>query len=109
MQVINSYIVISKKLFEIVILHNNLSITDMPPIQHSIIEASNEEEIVIYRKQIKTNIIDAIFTELDDIVESYNILSKENLLNATIPNDLDWDEINSFTKNRNQSDESFSE
>ena len=43
------------------------------------------------------------------MVESYNIPSKENLLNATISNDLNWDTINSFIKNRNQSDESFSE
>ena len=61
------------------------------------------------RRYTDENIIDAIFTELDDMVKSCNIPSKENLLNATISNDLDWDAINSFTKNINQSDESFSE
>ena len=76
----------------------------MPPVQHSIIEASNEEEFVNYQKQIKKNIIDAIFTELDNIVESFNILLKENLLNVTISNDLNLDATNSFIKNRNKSD-----
>ena len=74
MQIINFYIVTSNNLFESVILHNDLPITDMLPVQHSIIEASNEEEFGTYWKRIKTNIIDTIFTELDDIVESYNIL-----------------------------------
>lgn len=42
------------------------------------------------------------------MVESYNIPLKEDLQNATISNDLDKDAINSFTKNINQSDNSFS-
>ena len=60
-------------------------------------------------KKIKKNIIDAIFTKLDNMIESCNIPSKENLQHATISNDLDQDAINSFNKNRNKSNESFSE
>lgn len=40
-------------------------------------------------KKIKKNIIDAIFTKLDNMIESCNIPSKENLQHATISNDLD--------------------
>ena len=58
---------------------------------------------------LKSTFVDAINMELKDCIDSCNLPSKEDVMNATKSNPLDWDVYTSLRKNNNQSDESFNE
>ena len=58
---------------------------------------------------MKHNIINAAFLELGDMVEHWNIPSKEELFNASVGNEVDWDPTETISLRPPQSIASFSE
>jgi predicted GIY-YIG superfamily endonuclease len=109
MRVINSFIVTAGIVFDHAIVHGEIAVTDMPPVQFSLLSQSMQEEMVQNRKCITGKIIDAVFLELDHLVESCNIPCKEELMNATLQNRLDWDPVECFVQGNEQSDGSYIE
>ena len=47
--------------------------------------------------------------ELKDCIDSCHVPSKMDVMNATKSNPLDWDAYSLLRKNKNQSEESFTE
>ena len=109
MKVLQSFIVMSGDLFDGVIIKNEMSITEMPPVQLSVLNASLEEDKVKYRNDLKKNIVDAIFLELGNMVETCNIPAKEDLYNTSIESSLDWDPVSCFRRNIAQNGDSYTE
>eukprot|EP00957_Ditylum_brightwellii_P189930 14459546-Ditylum_brightwellii.AAC.1 len=64
----------------------------MPPVQLSVLNASIEDDRIVYKEAIKENTIDTIFLDLGNMVETCNVPSKEELMNSTIEHCLDWDQ-----------------
>ena len=82
----------------------------MPPVQLSRLFTSNDENTTNYRRQIKSNLINAAFEEIgSQSIELLQIPSKEDLNNASHTNPLDWDPIATFSQSPTQSVESFYE
>ena len=71
--------------------------------------ASAEEDIVLHKKNAKSNVIDAAIEELGVGVDLRNVPSKDNLETASIKRPSNWDAIASLEKKLNQSNESFLE
>ena len=82
----------------------------MPPVQLSSLLASTEEDILNHKITIKSNAIDAAFKEVgDDGKIRCNVPTKEELMNASSINPLEWDPVTSFSKSQTQSGASFEE
>jgi hypothetical protein len=81
----------------------------MPPVQMSLLNASKVEEIAKFRYDMRHNIIDAAFLELGDMVEHWNIPSKEELFNPSVGNEVDWYPTETISLRPPQSIASFSE
>ena len=79
------------------------------PVQMLILNTSKVEEIVKFRYDMRHSIIDASFLELGDMVEHWNIQSKEGLFNASVGNKVDWDPTETTSIIPPQRIESFSE
>ena len=109
MRAINSFIVTAGIVFDHAIVRGEIAVTDMPAVQFSLLAQSMQEEMVQNRKCITKKIIDAVFLELDYLVQSCNIPSKEELMNATLQNKLDWDPVECFVQGNEQSDGSYLE
>ena len=109
-KVIDHWIITASNLFRQVIIHDEIPLTEMPPVQLSTLLASQEENIVNHRLRLKTGLIEAAFEELgEESIRRCRIPSKENLLNATAQNPLGWDPVESFHQNALQSQDSFNE
>lgn len=109
-RVLAEWIIIAGDLLDSVIINNEFSISDMPPVQLSTLFGSNDEEIKSYINGFKDTFIDAINMELGNAtLLSCNIPSKEDLTAATKSNPLQWNALSSFQRNPVQSQESFTE
>ena len=82
----------------------------MPPVQLSNILSFQEEKILNYRMRIKQNVIDVAYEEIGDTnIRRCHIPTKEDLMESTSNNQLDWDPVSSLSRNLSQSEESFNE
>ena len=109
-QLITEWIVIASEVFDATIVCDELSISDMPPVQLSSLFGSNNEDIITYNKSLKSSFIDAIHEELTETtLQTCNIPSKEDILNATKDVPINWSAKDNFVKNPIQSQESFNE
>ena len=108
-RVMSEWIVIAGELFDSVIVRDEISINDMPAVQLTSLFGSADEEIKSHSRNLRTTFINAIHLELENVDEACNVPSKDDLLEATKERPLDWNASASFSKNANQSDESFEE
>ena len=92
MRVLQQYIVISRELFDSTIVHDELPVTEMSPVQLSTLLSMRDEVYVQFRQTSKSNIITACFNELGALVQTFNVPLREDLLNAKI-NKLNWNPI----------------
>ena len=60
-----------------IIIHNELPIFDMPPVQFSTLIAFVEEDIVLRQNEVKSNMIDVSIEELVIGVTTFNVPSKD--------------------------------
>ena len=111
LRLLSEWIVVAAELFDSIIIRNELSISDMPPVQLSSLFGNSEEEMKIYIQSLKNTFIDAIYKELGiTTLDSCNVPTKSNLLNATKSSPLDWNAVENFVWNDQiQSLESFEE
>ena len=100
---------IAGDLFDSVIVRDELSITQMPAVQLSSLLGNSTNELKNFVQGLKSTFVDAINMELKDCIDSCNSPSKEDVMNATKSNPMDWDAYTSLRKNNNQSEESFNE
>jgi predicted GIY-YIG superfamily endonuclease len=108
-RVVADWIVIAGDLFDSVIVRNEISISDMPPVQLSALFGNDDEASRDYCRSIKSTFVDAIQLEFGSAIERCNIPSKDEILLATKSTPFDWDPIESFSKSNSQSEESYIE
>ena len=109
MKAIDSFISLSGIVFDNAIVKNEITMTDMPAVQFSVLAKSMVKEMVENRKKQLEKTIDAVMMELGNSVENCQIPSKDDLMNVTMENQLYWDPVECFTRGENQSEESFKE
>ena len=109
MKIIDSFIVTAGIILDSAIVKGEIALTDMPPVQYSILARSLDEDIVKNRQNQIEKSIDAILLELEDLIERCNIPSKSELMNASLSNRVNWDPVTSFCRGPQQSEASFLE
>ena len=80
---------IAGDLFDSVIVRDELSITQMPAVQLSSLLGFHSQELNSYIRDLKSIFVDAINMELKNCVESCNVPSKIEVMNATKSSPLD--------------------
>ena len=106
-RVVADWIEIAGNLFNSVIVRNEISISDMPPVQLSALFGNDDKASRDYCHNIKSTFVDAIQLEFGNMIERCNILSKDEIILSTKSIPFDWDPIQSFNKSDNQSEESY--
>ena len=79
-------------------MYNELPICDILPVQLSTLMASIEEDIVLHKKKIKSNVINAAIEELRSGITLCNVPSKDELEAASLNQPLNWNAIASLEK-----------
>ena len=90
-------------------MNDEITMSDMPPVQFSRFARSMQTELILHRKIVLTRIIDAVYLELENLREQYSLPSKEDLIAVTMDNTINWDPIEMFRKGTNQTNESYEE
>ena len=108
-RIIDSWIVTAGDLFDSVIVHDKIPIADMPPVQQTTLFASIEANIIEYKRETRSKLIDAALKELANAVNDCNIPVKEDLELCTKEAPFDWDAVQSYSRNQSQSIDSFNE
>ena len=110
MNAIQSFIVEAGRLFESVIVKDEIPSSDLPPVQYSILLRSMKDEAVQNRQRLLSRFIDAILLEMgEELIQQYEIPTKEELLDTSLEHPIAWDPISCMSKSAIQSDESFLE
>ena len=109
-RVIDSWIIVAGELLDEVIVHDNIPITNMPPVQQTALYSVNEEECNEYIESLKRKVIKSAMSELkDDSIQRCQIPSQEALSNASKEDPLDWNAFEKYQQSENQPDSSFNE
>ena len=109
MKTICEIIVMAGIVLDSVIIKDEIPISDMPPVQYSILLRSMKEDMVKQRRKCLEEVINAVYLELGNLTTQCNVPSKEQLLNATIANRLHWDPVASFVQGEMQNEDSYNE
>jgi hypothetical protein len=109
LRVLDDWIITAAELFDNVILHNNIPITEMPAVQFTSIFSNMDESIKNFRNETKNKVIDAAFKELGEAVNRCNIPTKHELISATKEDPLDWDAAALYSHSPNQPRASINE
>ena len=108
--VLQSWIVQAAELFDSVIVDNQLTISDLPAVQQSVLFNEIDEKNKAFLDKVKSNVIDAAFKELgESTIEQCNIPSKNDLMNASKSHPLEWDPVTNYAQNEGQPPQSFDE
>ena len=108
-QLIDSWIISAGELFDEVIIHDRIPISNMPPVQQTTLFSSIEEKKVEYVRSAKIEVVSAALCELNDAKDRCSIPLKEELIMATKGNPFEWDALTQLQKSPNQPEESFVE
>ena len=108
-RVLDAWMFTAGELFDDVIVHNQIHITSMPPVQQSTLFASIEEESLSYVNKMKRGTIRAALTELNDAVEMYMIPNVIELESNTKENPIAWNALQLLQKVPNQPEFLFNE
>lgn len=107
-RVLFDWMILIGDLFDSVIVHDEILVTDMPSVQMTSLLNSKLEELIEQRDKRKRCLVYAAFKELGAEV-TQQMPTQEELLNATKENPVVWDPIAAFKKSPNQSEESYAE
>ena len=108
--VLQSWIVEAAELFDSVIIHDELTITDLPAVQQSTLYNEINEKNKKFITKTRSNVIDAALEELGvSTIEKCRVPSKEDLMHAKKGLPISWHPVEHFQRNDNQSIESFEE
>lgn len=108
--IIDAWIITVHQLFRQIIVHDEIPVTEIPPVQLSTLISTQEEETSQFYLQLKSDIIEAAFEEISEtMVEKCGVPAKDELLSATLSNPLEWDAVESMSKYDQQSQESYEE
>ena len=108
-QIIDSWIVIAHELLINIVLHDEIPIVDIPPVQMTSLYAMKSDEAVAYREEIRRDVVSSALTELSHSSEDCDLPSRDALLNVTKHDPLDWDASECFQQSEGQPDASFLE
>ena len=103
------WIITVGNLLDGIIVRDILPITDLPPVQQTILIQSVSDECKAYKVRKKSDMLKAAMNELESSIARCNIPSTDEFMTATIEKPLEWDPIENFTQCPNQSLESFEE
>ena len=73
------WIVTAGKLFDSIIVRDEIPITNMPPVQSTTLDAFQLEEIVIYWEESQAKLIKAVHTESHSVIDIYSVPSFQQL------------------------------
>ena len=107
--IIDNWIVVAGDLFDSVIIHDEISVTCMPPVQQTTLLASIEQKCIDHALKLKKSVIQATMSELRPLIDEYQIPSEEDLINCTKQNLYNWNVVTSFRRGAIQPIESFHE
>ena len=79
-------------------------ISEIPPVQLSVLYSSVEEDSVKFRNKMKIKVIDASFLGLGIMTEACYIQSKEEPMNTRIGCDIEWDPVENVLMSPSQND-----
>ena len=104
---IDNYIVTADRLIEGIILHNEISTTELPSCL--LTETLNREDsrLQAFWEEIKLNHLTAIYAATGNTIP--NIPSEQDVVSCSKAEPLDWNIADSFVKFDEQSDESYRE
>ena len=88
MKAIDSFITLSGIVFDNAIVKNEITMTDMPAVQFSVLAKSMAKEMVENQKNQLEKTIDAVLMELGNSVKNCQMPSKDDLMNVTMENQL---------------------
>lgn len=109
-RVFGELVVTAGELFDSVIIDDEISINDIPPVQLSSLFASTDEGVKEYANRLKADYIDAILMEVESVPGGENELpTKEQLMECTKSNTLGWNAYEALEKFDGQSEESHEE
>ena len=109
MRQLDTFITDAAHILDSVIIHDEIPITDLPPVLQASIEEYNDTKLKNKWNEATEKVVTAALHELAPAIELCNIPPKEELLGATRENPLEWDLLASFQKSDIQSNESFAE
>ena len=101
-----TYIVMAKGIFDDAIIHNEMSLNELPPYSMAVIRSNKTDENIQYWSSFVKSQVHSIYSS---IPVSERIPSKDDILKATRDTPIFWDPITSFAQYPNQSLESFNE
>ena len=107
-QQVAEWIVISCELIDSIIVYDEISLNDLPPVQ--LISLYSDPDFSEYKNELRENINDAIFEVFGtELVSKFEIPTKVDLLNSSKHHPLPWDPVVHMSENDNQSMLSFNE
>ena len=103
------WIEVAASVLESVIIHNEIPISEMPPVQLTAILASREEAPKKFIEEMRSKVAKAVIKEVGEHSTQGTIPSYEDLMSATKDSPFEWDPVACHCKNDIQSDESYAE
>eukprot|EP00957_Ditylum_brightwellii_P043031 3260176-Ditylum_brightwellii.AAC.1 len=106
-RMIDALIIKAGGLFDSVIIHDEILITEMPAVQLSALHLINDELFDRFQKELKKDVVKAAIREFGEAYLRCKVLSPNELLTATKDKHLDWDPVCNFRKSPQQSNKSY--
>ena len=106
---IDSWITIAAELFDNVIKHDTIPITEMPCVQFTTLMKSDDEKCNKYILNLKNEVLSSSMRELQEAIERCNIPPLDDFLNASKEEPLAWDGYECFQKSELQPEQSYYE
>ena len=103
---LDDFVIMSKRLFDSVLLRNEIPIFDIPPCTLTEMLNSVDVGLKSFWENKKKDQLSAIYQAMPD---SINIPSKEEVMKCSKNEPVEWEPIDQFTKYDGQSDESYRE
>ena len=104
----DKWIVNAKHIFDDIIIFDRISHTELPPLLQTEVLRQKNELIEKLYSDFHLGIVNAAFQEMNNVIDLYEIPSKEYFLQSSISNE-DWDAFSCFKKSIYQSGASFLE
>ena len=92
-KVISSWIVIAGDLLDAVIVHDEIPLSDMPPVLQSRLEDAQTCQAASYMKEIKVSMLNAVYQELIHVTDFLTLPDKDLVCDATMEFPVIWDII----------------
>ncbi len=103
----DGYLVAAYQLFCSALLRNEICIEMIPPVLYTAMHNAITEKERMYRRQLKTDLLEAIYSELHEQATHADFPKKEDVLEAERSNPLPWDYT--LKRGQNQPEQSYTE